>query len=188
MVPLTTHLYRLSESIAIMLKSCGSLLWLPLIAFGLATAGLGHAQQDRAAVLLRVVGGDGVELRVTAEEWTKLPRATTRAVDHGGAEVTFEGVPAREVLKLAGAPFGHALRGPRLSLYVLAEAPDGYKALYALAEFDADFTDGLILVADRKNGEALSSKDGPLQMVVPWEKRQARWVRQLAVLRLGQAP
>ena len=36
----------------------------------------------------------------------------------------------------------------------------GYKALYALAEFDADFTDGVILVADRKNGEALGAQGG----------------------------
>ena len=110
-----------------------------------------------------------------------------KAVDHGGAQVTFEGVPARALLKLAGAPSGHELRGPRLSLYVLAEAADGYKALYALAEFDTDFTDAVILVADRKNGEVLGPKEGPLRVVVPWEKRQARWVRELIVLRLGQA-
>ena len=59
--------------------------------------------------------------------------------------------------------------------------------VYALPEFDADFTDGVILVADRKDGEALSAKEGPLRMVVPWEKRPARWIRELTVLRLGQA-
>jgi DMSO/TMAO reductase YedYZ molybdopterin-dependent catalytic subunit len=104
----------------------------------------------------------------------------------GGAQITFEGVPARELLKLAGAPLGHELRGQQLALYVLAEAADGYKVAYALPEFDPDFTDGVILVADRKNGEALPPKEGPLRMVVPWEKRQARWVRQLTVLRLGK--
>ena len=75
-----------------------------------------------------------------------------------------------------------------MSLYVVAEGADGYKVVYALPEFDPDFTDGLILIADRKNGEALPPKEGPLRMVVPWEKRQARWVRQLTVLRVGQAP
>jgi DMSO/TMAO reductase YedYZ molybdopterin-dependent catalytic subunit len=165
-----------------------SLLWLGLIVLGLAAPGYGQGQQDSSAALLRVVGPDGVELRVTAEDWAKLPRATIKAEDHGGVEVTFEGVPAREVLKLAGAPFGHELRGQRLSLYVVAEASDGYKVVYALPEFDTDFTDGVILVADRKNGKALAPKEGPLRMVVPWEKRQARWVRELTTLRLGQAP
>jgi DMSO/TMAO reductase YedYZ molybdopterin-dependent catalytic subunit len=164
------------------------LLWIGLIGLALTLPGHGRAQQDSSAALLRIVGVDGAELRVTAEDWAKLPRATVKAVDHGGAQVTFEGVAARALLKLASAPSGHALRGPRLSLYVLAEASDGYKALYALAEFDADFTDGVILIADRKNGEALGPKEGPLRMVVPWEKRQARWVRELIVLRLGQAP
>lgn len=168
-------------------RSLRSFLSLGLIIFGLASPGLGQGQGDNPA-LLRVVGSDGAELRVTAEDWAKLPRATVKAEDHGGAQVTFEGVPAREVLKLSGAPFGHELRGQRLSLYVLAEALDGYKAVYALAEFDSAFTDGLILIADRKNGDVLAPKEGPLRMVVPWEKRQARWVRQLTVLRLGQAP
>jgi len=108
-------------------------------------------------------------------------------VDHGGVEVTFDGVPAREILKLAGAPLGQ-LRGQRLTLYVLAEAADGYRAVYALPEFDPEFTDRVILIADRKNREALAANEGPLRIVVPWEKRPARWVRQLTRLRLGQAP
>jgi DMSO/TMAO reductase YedYZ molybdopterin-dependent catalytic subunit len=181
-----THAYDFQEH-SEMHKLLRSFLWIALIILSLAASGYGQGQQDSSAALLRVVGPGGPELRVTAQDWAKLPRATVTAMDHGGAQVTFEGVPARELLKLAGAPFGHELRGQRLSLYVLAEASDGYKALYALAEFDADFTDGLILIADRKNGEALAPKEGPLQMVVPWEKRQARWVRQLTLLRVGQA-
>jgi hypothetical protein len=35
------------------------------------------------------------------------------------------------------------------------------------------------MIADRRNGEALAEKEGPLRIVVPGEKRQARWVRQL---------
>ena len=135
-----------------------------------------------------MVGLDGSQHQVTAEEWEKLPRAAVKATDHGGTTVTFEGVPACELLKLVSAPAGHELRGQQLTLYVVAEGADGYKVAYALPEFDPDFTDGVILIADRKNGEALPPKEGPLRMVVPWEKRQARWVRQLTALRLGQAP
>lgn len=159
-----------------------------LIIFGLVVSGSGQGQQDRSAAPLRLVGLDGVQHQVTAEDWAKLPRTTVKAEDHGGAIATFEGVPGRELLKLVAAPFGHELRGQQLSLYVVAEAADGYKVVYALPEFDADFTDGLILIADRKNGEVLPAKEGPLRVVVPWEKRQARWIRQLTLLRLGQAP
>ena len=164
------------------------LLWIAVIVYGLAGARAGYCQQDSSPAVLRAVGPDGAELRLTADDWAKLPRATVKAVDHGGAEATFEGVPAREILKLGGAPFGQQLRGQRLTLYVLAEAADGYKAVYALPEFDPEFTDGLILIADRRNGGALGPNEGPLRIVVPWEKRQARWVRQLKRLRVGQAP
>ena len=165
-----------------------SLLCIAVIVYGLAVPSYGHCQQDSSPAVLRAVGPDGAELRLTADEWAKLPRAAVKAVDHGGVEVTFDGVPAGEILKLAGAPLGQQLRGQRLTLYVLAEAADGYKAVYALPEFDPEFTDGLILIADRRNGGALGPNEGPLRIVVPWEKRQARWVRQLTRLRVGQAP
>ena len=164
-----------------------SFWYISLIIVSLAVAGHSQGQQDGARVLVRVVGLDGAERPVTQEDWAKLPRATVKAVDHSGVQATFEGVAARDLLKLVGAPLGHELRGQLLSLYVLAEASDGYKVVYALPEFDADFTDGVILVADRKDGEALPSKEGPLRIVVPWEKRPARWIRELTVLRLGQA-
>jgi DMSO/TMAO reductase YedYZ molybdopterin-dependent catalytic subunit len=159
-----------------------------LIILGLVIAGSGQGQQDGSAGVLRLVGLDGLPHQVTVEDWGKLPRAAVKAQDHGGAIVTFEGVPARELLKRVSAPFGHELRGQQLTLYVVAEGADGYKVVYALPEFDPGFIDGLILIADRKNGETLPPKEGPLRVVVPWEKRQARWTRQLTVLRLGQAP
>lgn len=151
-------------------------------------AGAERTSQDGSAPLLTVIGAGGIERGISTEEWAKLPRTTVKTRDHSGAEVVFEGVPARDVLELAGAPLGQELRGPRLTFYVVAEAADGYKVVYAVAEFDGDFTDGLILVADRKDGEALGPKEGPLRIVVPWEKRQARWIRQLTILRIRQAP
>jgi DMSO/TMAO reductase YedYZ molybdopterin-dependent catalytic subunit len=171
-----------------MQKLLRSSLWIPLIFFALVAPEYSQGEQDSPASLLRLVGPDGGERSVTQEDWGKLPRTSVKARDHGGDIVTFEGVPARELLKLVAAPFGHELRGQQLALYVVAEAVDGYKVVYALPEFDQDFTDGVILIADRRNGEVLPPKEGPLRIVVPWEKRQARWVRQLTVLRLGQAP
>ena len=50
---------------------------------------------------------------------------------------------------------------------------------YAQALPGSCFTDRIIMIADRRNGEALAEKEGPLRIVVPGEKRQARWVRQL---------
>jgi hypothetical protein len=91
-----------------------------------------------------------------------------------------------EVLRLVGAPQGDSLRGPALATYVIIEGADGYRALFALAEFDAGFTDRIALLADRKDGAALTAKDGPFQLIVPGEKRPARWVRQVRRIRVVQ--
>jgi len=170
-----------------MLALMRCLLLLALVISGLP-ADAERTSPDGSAPLLTVIGVDGTERNITKEEWASLPRASAKARDHGGTELAFEGVPAREVLKLAGAPLGWDMRGPRLSFYVVAEASDGYKVVYAVPEFDGYFTDGLILIADRKDGQTLSPNEGPLRIVVPWEKHQARWIRQLMVLRIRQAP
>jgi len=66
-----------------------------------------------------------------------------------------------------------------MRLYVLVKARDGYAAVLALPEFDAGFTDRVILLADRRDGHPLDAVEGPLRLVVPDEKRRARWVRQV---------
>jgi len=48
-----------------------------------------------------------------------------------------------------------------------------------LPELDPDFTDKQVLLCYLKGGAALTAEEGPLRMVVPGEKRQARWVRRV---------
>src|ERR1700751_877406 len=52
-----------------------------------------------------------------------------------GAAVAYEGVSVAELLRRADVPLGKQLRGPRMKLYVVVEAADGYRAVFALAEF-----------------------------------------------------
>jgi hypothetical protein len=124
---------------------------------------------------------------MTAAEIARLPRRTVRAKDHEGKESAFEGVPLIEVLKAAGAKFGNDLRGPALATYLLVEASDGYRVVFALPELDPACTDRVVLLADRRDGAALGAKEGPLRIVIPDEKRHSRWVRQVIVLRLKRA-
>jgi hypothetical protein len=74
-----------------------------------------------------------------------------------------------------------------MSLYVLVEAADGYRAVFALPELDAGFTDRKIYLATMRDGKPLSEKEGPFRIVVPDDKRPARWVRQVTALRIRQA-
>jgi hypothetical protein len=39
----------------------------------------------------------------------------------------------------------------------------------------------------QNNGKPLSGNDGPFELVVPGEKRSARWVRQVTSLKIRQA-
>ena len=75
----------------------------------------------------------------------------------------------------------------QLSKFLLVEAADGYRVVFALPELDPAFRDVVVLVADRRDGQPLSTGEGPLRLVVPHEKRWARWVRQVNALKVLQA-
>jgi DMSO/TMAO reductase YedYZ molybdopterin-dependent catalytic subunit len=138
-------------------------------------------------VLLTVTGETGSPLRLTAADLAKLPRRTVHVADHG-KDAAFEGTPLVDVLKLVGAPFGEALRKDKLLLVLVVDARDGYHAAFALPEIDPEFTDREILLVDKRDQKPLSAEEGPLRIVVPGEKKGARWVRQVVALRIERAP
>jgi len=140
-----------------------------------------------APVLLRIKGEVPHPFTLTADEFAKLPRQSVRARDHDGKDAEFEGVAVFEVLKRSGLKLGEDLRGTAVALYLVVEASDGYRAVFALPEIDPACTDRTILLADRRDGKPLSDREGSLRIVVPGEKRHARWVRQVVVFRIGSA-
>jgi DMSO/TMAO reductase YedYZ molybdopterin-dependent catalytic subunit len=136
--------------------------------------------------LVQVSGDVSHPLALSAADLAKLKHQTVRAKRHDGVESQFEGVPLGDILAQAGVPVGKDLRGAAMALYLVVEASDGYRAVFALAELDPAFTDRVILLVDRRDGQPLSSRDGPLQIVVPGEKKHARWVRQVIKLKVGR--
>jgi DMSO/TMAO reductase YedYZ molybdopterin-dependent catalytic subunit len=142
-----------------------------------------------ASDVLLTIGGE-VEhpLSLTRADLDKFTRQTVRAKDHDGKEYNYEGVAIIDILQKAGLKFGDALRGKALATYLLAEAADGYQAVYALPEFDPPASDRMILLADRRDGGALPTAAAPLQIIVPGDKTHARWVRQVKSLTILRAP
>jgi hypothetical protein len=130
------------------------------------------------------VGGKSVV--VTAADMSKLPQKTIKATDHG-SPATFEGVLVTDVLAKADLPTGEKFHSTAASYYVMVEAKDGYRAVFAWAELDSSFMDKAVYVVTKRDEKALSEKDGPFQLVVPGEKRGARWVRQVTALKIRQA-
>ncbi len=145
------------------------------------------ASPATAITQVQVTGEVARPSTFSAEDLAKLPRQTVKAKAHDGAESQYEGVALVEILTKAGVPFGKDLRGKAMVLYVVAEASDGYRAVFALPELDPTYSDRMILLADHRDGKPLSAKEGPLQIVVPGEKKHARWVRQVIRLRVGRA-
>jgi hypothetical protein len=112
-----------------------------------------------------------------------LPRikVTTNA---SGMSTTFEGVPHKAVLEKAGVGFGETLKGKRMASCLLVEASDGYHVVIALPEIDPAFSDKQVVLAFLRDGKPLDDKEGPYRIVIPDEKRMARWVRQVTTLKI----
>lgn len=157
-----------------------------------APAAFGQTSQTKqpaatASQTIDVGGEVSRPLKLSAADLSKLPRQTVNAKDHDGKAVIFEGVALVEVLRMAGVEFGEKLRGKQLALFLVADAADGYRAVFALPELDPAFTDQTIILADRRDGKPLSEAEGAWRIVVPGEKRQGRWVRQVVALTIRRA-
>ena len=135
------------------------------------------------AAELKVAGAVSTPLTLTVADLKAMPRKTLTIVNpHDKKTEKYEGVAVEEILRKAGVPQGEALRGPAMTTYVLAEAADGYRAVFSLAELDAGIVESDVIVADTMDGAPLGDKLGPFRLVAPHEKRPARWVRMLKSL------
>ena len=111
-----------------------------------------------------------------------LPHVKVRASEHSSGPVGFEGVTLKSILEKAGVSFGESLKGKRLSSCLLVEAADGYRVVIALPELDPAFTNKQTLLVFLRDGKPLGEKEGPYRILIPDEKRMARWVRQVTTL------
>jgi hypothetical protein len=127
-------------------------------------------------------------LAITQALLAGVPRTTIGAVEEDGKTASYSGVVLDALLIKSGAPHGEGLRGKAVADYVLVTASDGYRAVFALVELDARFSDKMVLLADRRNGAPLDAKDGPFRIVVPDEKHHARWVRNVTQIDVLSPP
>ena len=143
----------------------------------LLSAALAQCQQ----LTIRAEGGKQTVLAKSDLE--SLPHVTV-TTHNSDKPTTFEGVALKAVLERAGVEFGHSMRGQRLASCLLVEAADGYRVVIALPELDPDFSDKQVVLAFLQDGKPLDAKAGPYRIVIPDEKRMARWVRQVTTLKI----
>ncbi|HEY0429462.1 MAG TPA: hypothetical protein VGC76_16910 [Pyrinomonadaceae bacterium] len=130
---------------------------------------------------------DGKTINLKSSDLAKLPRREVKIKNQDGKEIVFEGVDVREILKSAGIKFDKETERLNLTRFLIAEAADDYRSVFAFAELDPDFTDKTILLAEKSDGKPLSEKYGRWQIVVPDEKKRGRWVRQVVALKVKTA-
>ena len=70
------------------------------------------------------------------------------------------------------------------SLVLVAAAKDNYRATFTLGEIDESTGNKPVFVCDKQDGKTLSENEGPVRLVVPSDKRPARWVRMLTSLEI----
>nr|WP_294791667.1 molybdopterin-dependent oxidoreductase [uncultured Mucilaginibacter sp.] len=139
------------------------------------------------AQLVKVTGEVATPLNIDKAELQKFKQISVTYKDKAGKDHSYSGVLLADILQKAGVTSGAALRGLNLTKYVLAEAIDGYKVVFALVELDKEFTDKQIILADKVDGNALPATEGPFRIIVPDDKKAARSIRQVTALTVAFA-
>jgi DMSO/TMAO reductase YedYZ molybdopterin-dependent catalytic subunit len=162
------------------IRACVPILLSAVLAAVLSLTPKTCAQTTATAAELHISGAVSTPLVLTVADLKKMPRKTLAVVNpHDKKKETYEGVLFEEILHRAGVPQGDQLRGSSMATYVIAEAEDGYRVVFSLAELDSGILESEVIVADTMDGAPLAAQQGPLRLVAPHEKRPARWVRML---------
>ncbi len=148
----------------------------------------GSAQQKDQAPIT-VEGLDGTKLTFTLEQLRQMPQDSVLLPNPNPAtSEQYEGVLLRTLLAKVDATIGKKLHSEGLRDYVEVAGRDGYRVVFALAELDPSLQDNKVLVAISNEGKPLDNALGPVRVIAPQDKRQARSVRQVTTITLRQAP
>lgn len=153
--------------------------WL-LLLFGIALSNVSiMAQIDTATV--HVVRKNCIA-NLTVERLRSLPLREVTVVERDGSKATYQGAWLGEVLDLGCDSTARLDKHGTLRSAVKVTAVDGFVAVVAMAEVVDAFSERPVMLAWSRNGQPLSERHGPLQLVVPDDLKPGRNVRQVKVL------
>lgn len=146
-----------------------------------------HAEQAVAAADRTIsIVVEGKTTTMNAAAFAGLPHVIVSAAAHNDPPSRWQGVALQDVLGRAALPTGEALRGRAMARFVRVTATDGYQVIFSAAELDPAFGNVQVILADSKDGQPLG-KDGPYRLIVPNDKRPARWERNVRSIELVDA-
>ncbi|WP_342646150.1 molybdopterin-dependent oxidoreductase [Mucilaginibacter sp. CSA2-8R] len=129
------------------------------------------------------ITGAGIQPLVMSKGmFQDMKQAIVMAKAHDEKVHRYSGVTIADLLTKAGIVLGDTAKRKTIVSCLVVTAADNYKAIYALSEVDPLFANRTIIVADRADKKPLPEEDGPFQIIVPGEKKHARWVRQVTAL------
>lgn len=134
---------------------------------------------NAVAQSINVTGQGITPITFTKGMIADMKQVVVMAKAHDGAVHRYSGVSIADLLTKAGVLLGDSAKRKTVTSYIIVTAADNYKAIYAMTEIDPLFASRTIILASREDKKPLKGEDSPFQMVVPGEKKHARWVRQV---------
>ncbi|MEZ4808226.1 MAG: hypothetical protein R2815_12255 [Flavobacteriales bacterium] len=119
---------------------------------------------------------------LTISQLQQLRPRTVEVSAHDGEKATYQGALLWDVLALGCPSVPGSAKRERVGMVVRVDAWDGYHATIALMEADTSFRERPVLLTWARDGAPLDAHYGPLQIIVPGEKRHARNVRNVKML------
>jgi hypothetical protein len=161
-----------------MMRRCAALM-LALFAFLSIDAAAQTALADQSAI--RVIAEGHAAIALDRAALAAMPRISVTAAAHHEPPSQWQGVSLRSIVQKAGAPSGEQLRGHAMTTIVRITASDHYQVVFSLAELDPMLGDEQAILADTQDGHPIA-KDGPYRIIVPNDKRPARWIRNVTTI------
>jgi DMSO/TMAO reductase YedYZ molybdopterin-dependent catalytic subunit len=125
-----------------------------------------------------ITGAVNTPLRLDATALQALPQVTLTTGGH-----SYTGALLWPLLQAKAGIHSVQKKNPTVSMYLIAEGTDGYRAILALAEIDPDFGNRPALIAYALDGAPIG-KSGALRLIVPSDAKMARSVSNLAVINI----
>jgi DMSO/TMAO reductase YedYZ molybdopterin-dependent catalytic subunit len=136
---------------------------------------------------VKISGEVATPITLNLADMQAFKQTTVIRKDKDGKNHTYAGVTLVDILQKAGATMGADLKGANLAKFILIEAADGYKVVFALAELDSNFTNRTIILATMMDDALLPIGDGPFRVIVQDEKKPARCIKQVTAIKVQLA-
>lgn len=183
--PMPTPTGQRDPVLVLMLQLAVTALLLASPRAAVAAPATGEPSPDLVSggVALRVSGAVQHPQALSLPDLRAMPESE-QSWQRDGQTHRARGVDFLALVDRAGLKLDAAVKNQRLRFAVVAEAADGYEAVFSLGELTPELGGKSALIAYEQDGAPLPEADGPLKLVMTGDKAPNRWVRGLTALRI----